>query len=106
MRQNNGQPNRWPKLPMMDIFRLSVPGPSGHENDTFVSDTGIYKVNNLLNNNGSIVSLLHRVLLHNIIFPETAYSFDGFAGFDGRTVHPILFSAEGRQRPASQADND
>ena len=90
-------------LPMMDIFRLGVPGPSGHENDTYVSDTGIYKVNNLLNNNGSIVSLLRKILLHNVIFPDTAYSFYGFAGFDGRTVQPILFQPRvANAQPAKQ----
>lgn len=47
-------------IPMTDVFRLGVPGPSGHENDTYVSEQGIYKVNNLLNNNGSIVSLLQK----------------------------------------------
>ena len=73
-------------IPMADVFRLGVPGPSGHENDTYVSEQGIYKVNNLLNNNGSIVSLLQKILLHNAIFPDTAYSFYGFAGFDGRTI--------------------
>ena len=48
-------------IPMADVFRLGVPGPSGHENDTYVSEQGIYKVNNLLNNNGSIVSLLQKI---------------------------------------------
>lgn len=50
---------------MADVFRLGVPGSSGHENDTYVSEQGIYKVNILLNNNGSIVSLLQKILLHN-----------------------------------------
>lgn len=50
---------------MMEIFQLGIPGPSGHENDTYVAENGIYKVNNLLNNNGSIVSLLQKIVLHN-----------------------------------------
>ena len=88
---------------MMDIFRLGVPGSSGHENDTYVEPTGIYKVNNLLNNNGSITSLLRKILLHNIIFLDTAYSFYGFAGFDGRTVQPILFQPRvANAQPAKQ----
>ena len=88
---------------MMDIFRLGVPGPSGHENDTYVSEQGIYKVNNLLNNNGSIVSLLQKILLHNTIFPDTAYSFHGFAGFDGRTIQPVLYQPRvANAQPASQ----
>ena len=90
-------------IPMADIFRLGVPGPSGHENDTYVSEQGIYKVNNLLNNNGSIVSLLQKVLLHNAIFPDTAYSFHGFAGFEGRTVQPVLYQPRvADAKPASQ----
>lgn len=89
-------------IPMMEIFNLGIPGPSGHENDTYVADKGIYKVNNLLNN-GSIVSLLQKILLHNTIFPDTAYSFYGFAGFDGRTVQPVLFQPRiANAKPASQ----
>lgn len=76
-------------IPMMDIFNLGVPGPSGNENDTYVGEKVIYKVNNLLNS-GSIVALLHKVLMHNAIFPDTAYSFYGFAGFDGRTVQLVI----------------
>ena len=76
-------------IPMMDIFDLGVPGPSGNENDTYVADNIIYKVNNLLNS-GSIAALLKKILLHNLLFPDTAYSFYGFAGFDGRTVQPVI----------------
>jgi hypothetical protein len=28
--------------------------------------------------------------MHNLLFPDTAYSFYGFAGFDGRTVQPVI----------------
>ena len=28
--------------------------------------------------------------MHNLIFPDTAYSFYGFAGFEGRTVQPVI----------------
>ena len=76
-------------IPMDDVFDMGAPGPSGNENDTYVCDTYIYKVNNLLNS-GSICKLLEKILLHNIIFPNTAYSFRGFAGYDGRSVMPIL----------------
>lgn len=76
-------------VPMMHVFDLGVPGPSGNENDTYVGEKVIYKVNNLLNS-GSIVALLRKILMHNQIFPDTAYSFRGFAGFDGRTVQPII----------------
>jgi hypothetical protein len=90
-------------IPIMDIFQLGIPGPSGHENDTYVAENGIYKVNHLLNNNGSIVSLLQKIVLHNELFPDTAYSFFGFAGFDGRTVMPVLFQPRiANAKPASQ----
>ena len=76
-------------IPMMDIFDLGVPGPSGNENDTYVAEKLIFKVNNLLNS-GSIVAMLRKILMHNLLFPDTAYSFYGFAGFDGRTVQPVI----------------
>lgn len=90
-------------VPMMDVFRLGVPGPSGHENDTYVAENCIFKVNNLLNSNGSIVVLLQKLLLHNAIFPDTAYTFYGFAGFDGRSVQPIFCQPKvADATPASQ----
>ena len=87
---------------MMEVFDLGVPGPSGHENDTYVAEKGVYKVNNLLNN-GSIVSLLHKILLHNTVFPDTAYFLHGFAGFDGGIVEPVLLQPKVvNAKPASQ----
>ena len=89
-------------IPMMDIFDLGVPGPSGNENDTYVAEKVIYKVNNLLNS-GGIVALLHKILMHNAIFPDTAYAFYGFAGFDGRTVQPVIAQPRvANARPATQ----
>ena len=89
-------------IPMMDIFDLGVPGPSGNENDTYVAEKVIYKVNNLLNS-GSIVALLHKILMHNTIFPDTAYAFYCFAGFDGRTVQPVIAQPRvANARPATQ----
>ena len=79
--------NIW--IPMDNVFDLGVPGPSGNENDTYVAKNTIYKVNNLLNS-GSICKLLDKILLHNLIFPNTAYSFYGFTGYDGRTIMPII----------------
>jgi hypothetical protein len=76
-------------IPMSDVFELGVPGPSGNENDTYVSNDIIYKVNNLLNS-GSILRLLDRVMWHNNLFYDTAYSLYGFTGFDGRTIMPVL----------------
>lgn len=89
-------------LPMQDVFALGVPGPSGNENDTFVAEKVIYKVNNLFNS-GSIVALLRKIVMHNQIFPDTAYSFHGFAGFDGRSVQPIIVQPRiANARPATR----
>ena len=76
-------------IPMSDVFSLGVPGPSGNENDTYVAEKVVYKVNNLLNS-GSIVAFLRRIVMHNTIFPDTSYALYGFAGFDGRTVQPVI----------------
>ena len=76
-------------IPMDDIFDLGIPGPSGNENDTYVAKDTIYKVNNLLNS-GGICKLLDKILLHNQLFPNTAYRFHGFTGYDGRTIMPVL----------------
>ena len=76
-------------IPMDDVFDLGTPGPSGNENDTYVSESTIYKVNNLLNS-GGICKLLDKILLHNLIFPNTAYRLHGFTGYDGRTIMPVL----------------
>jgi len=89
-------------IPMGNVFSLGIPGPSGNENNTYVAETVIYKVNNLFNS-GSIVNLLRKVLMHNAIFPDTAYSFHGFAGFDGRTVQPVIIQPRvADAHPASQ----
>ena len=87
-------------IPMDNVFDLGDPGPSGNENDTYVCNTYIYKVNNLLNS-GGICNLFEKILLHNILFPNTAYSFYGFAGYDGRSVLPVL--KQRRIRNASPA---
>jgi len=76
-------------LPMSSVFDLGVPGPSGNENDTYVSNDIIYKVNNLLNT-GSILRLLDRLMWHNNLFYDTAYTLHAFTGFEGRTIMPVL----------------
>ena len=76
-------------VPYNCVFELGSPGPSGNENDTYVANDIIYKVNNLLNC-GSIISLLERTIWHNSIFYDTTYSFYGFTGFEGRSILPIL----------------
>ena len=93
-------------LPMDDVMDLGVPGPSGNESDTYISDGIIYKVNNLLNS-GGIVKLFDKILLHNRLFPNTRYNFTGFTGYDGRSVYPVLSQriVEGA-RPASVPEID
>ena len=76
-------------ITMDDVLNLGVPGPSGNENDTYVSNDIIYKVNNLFNT-GSILRLLDRIIWHNNLFYETSYNLYGFTGFEGRTVMPVL----------------
>lgn len=95
-------------IPFGDIFDLGLPGPSGSESDTYLSQNGyIYKQNNLLHSFGSIVDALLRFVLHNILFPDTAYSFVGFTGFSGRSVYPVVKQCyiEGG-RPATQNEID
>ena len=89
-------------MPMSEVFSLGVPGPSGNENDTFVAEKVVYKVNNLFNS-GSIVGFLRKILMHNIIFPDTAYCFHAFAGFDGRNVQPVIAQPRvANAQPATQ----
>lgn len=76
-------------ITMDDVLNLGVPGPSGNENDTYVSNDIIYKVNNLFNT-GSILRLLDRIIWHNNLFYDTSYNLYGFTGFEGRTIMPVL----------------
>ncbi|MBP3229884.1 MAG: hypothetical protein J6M40_03990 [Prevotella sp.] len=76
-------------IPMERVFDLGTPGPCGNENDTYVSNDIIFKVNNLLNS-GSILRLFEKIRMHNEIFPDTFYQLHAFTGFDGRTIMPIL----------------
>ena len=62
----------------------------GNENEVFLfEDRFIYKINNLMND-GGILPLLERILLHNRYFPETGYELVGFTGTEGRSVFPVL----------------
>lgn len=79
--------NLW--IPLDDIFDLGVPGPSGNENDLYVSNNLIYKVNNLLNS-VSILSHLDKMIWHNTLFYDTAYSFHAFTGIEGRSIMPVF----------------
>ena len=74
-----------------EVFDLGTPGPSGSENDTYVDKKGgiVYKTNNLIHT-GSYYKLFKRLLMHNDLFPQTAYVLVGFTGYKGRTVYPLL----------------
>lgn len=74
-----------------EIFELGTPGPSGSENDTYVDKKGgiVYKTNNLIHT-GSYYKLFHRLIIHNSLFPQTAYKLIGFTGYKGRTIYPLL----------------
>ena len=74
---------------LTNVAHLGVPGPSGNENDLYVSNDIVFKVNNLLNS-GSMIRYLERLMWHNNLFYDTAYTFYGFAGFDNRTIMPIV----------------
>lgn len=77
-------------IPFCDIMSLGVPGPSGNENDLYVSNNIIYKVNNLLNS-GGILALFDRIIGYNTLFYDTAYTFYAFTGIEGRTIMPVLY---------------
>lgn len=81
--------NQW--IPIADIFSLGIPGPSGSESDTYISKEGyIYKTNNLMHSKDSIMLALQKYILYNLVFPDTAYTYVGFTGFDGRSIYPIV----------------
>ena len=77
---------------MNDVCKIGGPFPSGNENNVFFNETEqvVYKVNNLFNNEGSILSLLDRLCAFNKIFPETQYKIVGFSGFGNGNVYPVL----------------
>ena len=81
---------RW--VPLANLTELGAPFPSGMENDVYYNDRegSVYKVNNLSLHKNNILSLLERIDLHNQLFPNTAYSLFGFAGFKNGAVYPIL----------------
>lgn len=93
-------------MPYDDVFKLGIPGPSGSENDTYVDLKGgiVYKVNNLIHT-GSFYRLFRRLLVHNALFPQTAYRLLGFTGYEGRSIYPLLAQRYiERSRPATQVE--
>ncbi|MCH5174864.1 MAG: hypothetical protein J1F40_03165 [Prevotellaceae bacterium] len=74
-----------------NITSLGTPLPSGVENDVYLSANGywVYKVNNLMTSI-NLLKLFDRLILHNTIFPQTAYELQGFTGFGNGSIYPIL----------------
>lgn len=77
-----------------DLYSLGIPiSGGGNENTLAINlETGfIYKANNLMNANGSVLQLLDQIQTHNEIFPETAYEIEGITGYDfGKNNIPIV----------------
>ena len=74
-----------------EVTDLGDIGPSGNENDTYISPDGdIFKVNNLINSHGSVSEFVEKTRLHNQLFPETSYELVGFTGREGKSVYPIV----------------
>ena len=46
-----------------------------------------------MNSGGSIIQLLQKIIWHNQLFVDTAYSLHAFTGFEGSSVMPILKQA-------------
>ena len=55
---------------------------------------------------GSIFLTLMKFFDYNTIFPDSAYTFIGFAGFDGRSVYPIVRQQYVKGTPATQNEID
>jgi hypothetical protein len=81
--------NCW--YPIDEVFNIGAMGPSGSENDTYISLKfgEIYKVNNLTHC-GLLSDYFQRLIWHNQLFYETMYEFVGFTGFEQRSVFPIV----------------
>ncbi len=72
-----------------DFYALGHPFSNGNENTICILCAGqiVYKSNNLFNSL-TISALFERIKLHNLLFPETAYTFVGFTGIDHSTKRP------------------
>lgn len=78
-------------MPYPTALALGEPYPSGVENEVFfdVSSNTVVKINNLMVSR-SVFHLFKRLLLHNQMFPQTAYSLIGFTGFGRSSIYPVL----------------
>ena len=57
--------------------------PSGSESDVYLDEDAqrVVKRNNLAIHNGDILAYLNRLIIHNYLFPTTAYKLEGFAPY-------------------------
>lgn len=78
-------------IPYSDALSLGQPYPSGVENEVYLDTVSctVVKINNLMTSR-TILRLLHRLQLHNSIFPQTKYDLLGFTGFGKGSVYPVL----------------
>ncbi len=78
-------------IPLKDITKIGVPSESGYENEVFldVEHGFVYKVNNLLYNEGSLQIFFDYLRLHNKFSPDTAYDIIAFTGFDKGIIYPV-----------------
>lgn len=70
-----------PDEPFTDAWQAQG-GEGGAEHQVYVQ-LGIYYKRNNLNYHGTWLSYLHNLVLHNWLFPETAYQFLGLMDVDG-----------------------
>ena len=78
-------------IPYPAALALGDPYPSGVENEVFFdsSSNTVIKINNLMVSR-SVLHLFERLLLHNQMFPQTAYILIGFTGFGHGSIYPVL----------------
>lgn len=64
----------------------------GNENTLYYDEitTTIYKSNNLLNHNFSILTYLNYILYHNLLFEKNSYILFGFTGFKNEKSIPYI----------------
>lgn len=81
-------------IPYPQAMNMGVPAPSGMENDVYfdANSNSIVKINNLMVSR-DVLSLLERLQMHNVLFPQTAYSLEGFTGFGRGSIYPVLRQA-------------
>ncbi len=76
-----------------DLYSLGDPMPGGGNENTLaynIRDGFVYKANNLINHNDSILLLFDSIKYHNEIFECDKYYFIGFTGIDNGEKTPYI----------------